>query len=181
MRVKIKDNKPKKVHDGRTKAKFGLFKSKLLTHPAKRFIAEMILKGGHKEFFVVRIEKNDTFKLFSKRYIVNDEYMVYNRTFKMFTCLYHEDISAPFRQVINSKEVKESLRKDKNLDLNVQDAINNIDPAVLEDFANTKVIVDGIQGHGLAGQFGFFKIMLILILVGVVIALLLLVNMSGIF
>jgi hypothetical protein len=165
----IKNKQPKHLKDGRSK--FNIMKGfKNLKFKFKKqsslIVADMELKSGDLEMFVVEV-KNKTFKLFNKRYLVNEKYLKYNRTIKMWVGKYHEDLSLPINQTIPAGEIVDSLSEVD--DVEIQDVVNNIDPSILQSLITTQIIQKVFAGEKMQDIFGFIKIMLILIAVGVAI------------
>lgn len=165
---KIKDKTKQYTKDGRTK--FNLLSGKNFKFNFKPrrelIVANMELVSGDNELFVVQV-KNKTFTLFNKRYLVDETFLSYNRTFKMWESRYHENLSIPVKQTIPAKQIVDDLKEVDNQDL--QDVINNLDPSILESLVKTQIIQKVFAGEKMQDIFGFIKIMLILIVVGVAI------------
>lgn len=172
---KIKNKNKKHTKDGRTK--FNLLKGKNFKFNFKNkrelIVANMELVSGDNELFVVQV-KNKSFKLFNKRYLVDETFLTYNRTFKMWESRYHENLCLPVKQIIPAKQITDDLKDVENQDL--QDVVNNVDPSILESLVKTQIIQKVFAGEKMQDIFGFIKIMLILIVVGVAICVFVLVS-----
>jgi len=162
--------KQKNLKDGRSKFDilklFKNFKFKFKKQ-STLIVADMELISGDIELFVVQVIENH-FYIAGKRYVVHEKYLKYNRTIKMWVSKYHEGISLPVNQTIPAKELKDAVETSQNKE--VQDIVNNIDPMILSNFVKTQIIQKVFAGEEMQNVFGFLKIMMILILVGVVIA-----------
>ena len=134
------------------------------------------LNTGDEEFHVKKVT-NKTFKIYNKLYLVNTKYLTYNRTLKMFMGTYHEDLSCPIKQIINVSDIKTQI--DKNT--KYASVSSNLDPAILRDFAKSKVIQDTLNGHALSSVMGFLKITSVIIILLTAINLILNGQMSGMF
>ena len=146
------------------KRRFWKFKFK---NPSVLILANMQLNTGDYESAIVRVQ-GKSFILYGKRYLVDDEKLYFNRTFKMWCLNYHEDLSIPVKKThaflpvdenIPAQEIKKELESTKI------DVVNNINPKVLQDFTTSEVIQKVFQGQEMEGLFHFLKIMMILNLV----------------
>ncbi len=174
---KIKNKKPKHLKDGRTK--FNIFKGiKNLKFKFKKqsslIVADFELTNGDTEMFIVEVKK-DSFKLFGKRYLVHEKYLKYNRTLKMWVSKYHEKVSLPVNQTVPAKDIIRTIQKDERPE--VQDIINNVDPLILENYTTSQIVQKVFAGEKMQDIFGFIKLMLILLAVGVAISCFILVSM----
>jgi hypothetical protein len=144
---------------------------------SKQFAPEIQHKNGTTAFYYVKVSNNDTFRLFGKEYIVDSEYIVYNSSIKMYTSLYHEDLSLPVEKKI---PVKELLVELKNNTTNSR-VINNCDPNVLRHWNASKVIQDTIQGQKNKNEGMQITVMLWVIGIMSLVTLLIVAQQSGIF
>jgi hypothetical protein len=130
-------------------------------------VANMELLNGDIEMFVVEV-KHKSFKILNGEYIVNEDYLKYNRTLKMWEAKYHQICSVPIDQTIPITKLTKGVQKIENSE--VRDIVNNLNPEILVNFVRTQIIQKVFAGEEMQNIFGFIKIMLILIAVGVVIA-----------
>lgn len=178
-RSNIKEVKNPHAKQGRTKLKlirWHKFFSKRFVKEATLLVAEMQLAtGDDKEFHVVQVI-NNSFKLFGKRYLTDPEYMVYNRTLKMYVSEYHENISLPIKKVIDAEAIRnevEHVLKQNNVNNNIS---SNLDPNTLERFVKSTVIEKVFNGSEMNALFmniwygilaiGFVSIVILFILLG---------------
>jgi len=165
---------------GRTKCnitnkfKFWKFKFK---NPSMLILANMQLNTGDHETAIVKVS-GKSFDLYGKKYLVDDQSLYFNRTFKMWCSDYHEDLSLNIKRTLPSMETMPDLnillpiKRDlpaqeliAELETKDIDIINNVNPKVLKDFVASEVIQKVFQGQEMEGLFRFLKIMMILNLV----------------
>ena len=149
----------------------------LFTPKSRQFAPEIQHKNGDIGFYYVTISNNDTFKLFGKEYIVDSDYMVYNASIKMFSSLYHEDLSLPVQKKIPVKEILNELSQDE---VNSR-VINNCDPNVLRKWNASKVIQDTIMGQKNKNEGMQITVMLWIIGIMGLVSMLLMLQQSGVF
>ena len=146
------------------KRRFWKFK---FANPSVLILANMELNTGDHEMAIVRVT-GKSFVLYGNRYLVDEEKLYFNRTFKMWCSNYHEDLSIPVQNkytfipvdsTIPAQEIKREL-EEKDIDV-----VNNINPKVLQDFTTSEVIQKVFQGQEMEGLFRFLKLMSILVLV----------------
>ena len=181
MVSKIKNVKIRKTNkDGYTKASPYKLLDKVkfaLVPKSSLIVADMQLNTGDFEFFVVRA-KGGMFTLFKKKYLVDDNFLVWNRTFRMYVAKYHEDMSIPVKQHIPVDEIKTKMKNTP--DVSYSRVVNNVEPAILSTWNASKVIQDNLKGQALGDNINKITIMLWVIGVMGVVSLLLLLNMSGV-
>ena len=179
----IRTQKPVAYQDGRTRlnllSKLKNFKFRF-ANKSRLLVADMQLNNGDTELHVVEVTK-DAFVLFGKRYIVNAEYLTFNRTLKMHTAKYHEALSLPIRQHIDVNAIKEEVTKHVGKGNGTADVINNLDPQILEALVTSTIIQKVFAGAELQDLFGLLKIMSIIILIVAGLDFVLNVGMSGLF
>ena len=99
----IKTQKPKTVLEGNTRlnllTRFKNWKYNFV-NPAMLIVADMELITGDYELHVVEV-RNNSFVLFGSRYLVNPEYLTYDRTLKMYRGRYHQNCTLPLKTKIN--------------------------------------------------------------------------------
>lgn len=164
---KIKNKKAKNLKDGRSK--YNIFRGLKNFHFnfAKRsqlIVAYIELVNGDVEQLLVKV-KDNSFKLSGKRYIVHEKYLKYNRTLKMWEGKYHEKLSLPIDQTVPAKDIIKQIKADSRVE--VQDIVNNTDPLILEQFTTSQIVQKVFAGELMNNVFGFIKIMLIVIALGV--------------
>ena len=113
--------------------------------------------GDHEQVPVKVVGKS--FKIYGKRYLVNEEFLYYNRTFAMWSGDWHEDCSIQIQRLLPAQEIKEKLIE-QNMEV-----VNNVNPKILEEFTVSEVIQKVFQGQALDGLFKFLKVMMILCLI----------------
>lgn len=180
---KIKKSKPSGFNDGKTHLNLlKRFKNwgKVFTSPALLLVADMQLNNGDTELHVVEVRR-DSFKLFGKRYIVNSEYLQYNRTLKMHVAKYHESLSLPIHQHINANNVKESIKEAVKNTPKEADVITNLDPVILEALVTSTIVQKVFAGAEMQDLFGLLKLLSIIILLVTSITGIIVIGTSGIF
>ena len=178
--IKIKDNKDRKSsREGFTTAnpmkKLDKFKY-MFTPKSSLIVVDMQLNTGDFEFFVVKTQKRK-FELFGKMYLVDDNMLTYNRSFKMYVGKYHENLSIPIKQHIPVDAIKEQMKGKTNA--SYSRVINNVEPEILKTWNTSKVIQDNIKGQALGNNLN--KITMMLWVIGIIslISMLIALNMSG--
>ena len=180
MVAKIKNVKKRKTSkDGYTKASAykPIDKIKYAFVPkSSLIIADMQLNTGDFEHFVVRVTKG-MFELFGKNYLVDDDFLTWNRTFRMYVSKYHEDMSIPVKQHIPVDEIKAQMCK--AVDASYSRVINNVEPNILKQWNTSKVIQDTLKGQKMGDSINKITIMLWVIGVMGVVTLSITLNSSG--
>jgi hypothetical protein len=178
--AKIKQVKKRKIgKDGYTKANPKTLKNKFqyaITPKSSLIVAHMQLNTGDFEDFVVRA-KGGMFVLFKKKYLVDDDFLVWNRTYKMYQSNYHEDMTIPVKQHIPVNEIKNKMKNDVNA--SYSRVVNNVEPAILTSWNSNKVIQDSLKGQKLGDTMAKQTIMLWVIGVIGLVTMLITLNMSG--
>ena len=178
--MKIINNKKNEIKKSKSKVKMGWIESfkLLMIKPKQRLLINMKLINGDKEQFIAKIE-NNAFKYLNAKYVVDEECMTFNRTFKMYESDYHQNLSIPIRQEIECNEIVQELKN--QTEAPYYDIINNINPITLKEFVDSKIIQNSLQGQAMTQIFGFIKVMLVIVTIISGISLLIMINVSGIF
>ena len=160
--IKINKKQVPNSRQGRTKCnllnrRLNFFKHKF-TSKAQLIVCNIELNTGDHEQVPVKVV-GKSFKIYGKRYLVNEEFLYYNRTFKMWCGDWHEDCSIQISRVIPAQEIKKQLQ-DAELEV-----VNNVNPLILEEFTTSEVIQKVFQGQALSKLFSFLKVMMILCLI----------------
>jgi len=159
--IKINKKHVKNSRQGRTKCnitnKRRFWKHKF-TSPSQLILCNLELNTGDHEIIPVKVV-GKSFTIYGKRYLVNEEFLYFNRTFKMWYGDYHEDCSIQIQRKLPAQEIKQKLQ-DMQLEV-----VNNVNPKILEEFTTSEVIQKVFQGQEMEGIFRFLKIMVILILI----------------
>jgi len=115
--------------------------------------------------------------LFGLDYLVDDSFLVWNRTFKKYVGKYHEDMSIPVKQHIPVKEIKAQMKGDENA--SYSRVVNNIEPKILTEWNSSKVIQDSLKGQKIGD--GINKITIMLWIIGIIclVSFVITLNMSG--
>jgi len=178
--IKLKENKEiKSSKDGHFIANPMTKKNKLqfaLVPKSSLIVVDMQLNTGDFEFFVVKTTKRK-FELFGKMYLVDDTFLVYNRSFRMYVGKYHENLSIPVKQHIPVNEIKEKMKGKR--DASYSRVINNVEPEILKTWNTSKVIQDNLKGQALGSNINKITIMLWVIGIIALITMLIALNMSG--
>ena len=183
---KIKTVKKKHLKDGETFFDMftGFYGLKMkFKKRSSLIVADLELINGDSELHVVEVEQ-EHFKLLGGMYLVHEKYLKYNRTLRMWVGKYHQKLSLPIDQSIDTskhkkngqplnttipaKDIKKMIAD--STEQGVIDVVNNVDPNILVNFVKTQIIQKVFAGEEMANVFGFIKIMLIVILIGVGIA-----------
>jgi hypothetical protein len=180
----IKKQTPQGYQAGRTRLnllnKFKNLQKKFFANPSTLLVADLQLNNGDNELHVVEVHK-DSFKLFGKRYIVNSEYLTFNRTLQMHVGKYHESLSIPILQHIDVNKTKEAIVNHVGSGSAQADVISNLDPAILESLVTSTVIQKVFAGAELQDLFGLLKMLSVIILIVACLDFVLNVGMSGLF
>lgn len=180
----IKKVKPTTHKGGRTKLNLlkGIknFRKKHLVDKAILLVADLQLNTGDTELHVVEVRK-DSFKLFGKRYIVNSEYMKFNRTLNMHVSKYHEGLSLPVNQHIDVNEVKQAIKEYVDTGSAEADVVNNVDPVILEALVTSTIVQKVFAGAEIDKLFNLLKMLAIITLLVGSITLLIVLGTSGLF
>ena len=180
---KIKKNNPQGFTDGRTRLNLlAQFRNwgKNFTDKSQLIVADMQLNTGDVELHVVEVSKK-TFKLFGKRYIVNPEYLQYNRTLQMHVGKYHEGLSLPLNMHVDVNAVKSAVKNNVVDGSKEADVVTNLDPEVLESLVTTTIVQKVFAGAEMQDLFGLLKVLMIIgLLIGAV-TLVVVLGTSGLF
>lgn len=121
--------------------------------PVQMMLINMQLETGHFMQFQAKI-KDFGFVFAGGFYIIDQEIAYYNSSAKMWALDYHESLCFPVKRTINVKELKDSLIKSGQVELE-----STMNPISLQKFMESTVIQKLLAGAELDATLGFLKIL----------------------
>jgi len=135
-------------------------------------IINMEMDNGDKRTFSI-INNEKTFVYQDRAYIIDEKLKYYNSSLKSYCLDYHRSISVPLKNNYDALSITEAVGA---LD---DEVITSLNPIVLKQALEAKVVRDVVSGSSLEEIFKFLKLMLIITTVVSVIHLFLFLKASG--
>ncbi|GAG81208.1 unnamed protein product [marine sediment metagenome] len=133
----------------------------------------MRLRNGDRRQLIIT-SKDGTFKFEGGLYVLDDSVAEYDQTAARYAIEYHQDLSIPFKVALNISDIKLAARDDKVSDIDL--ALN---PAVMSNFAKSKVVEGMMKGAGMQEWMQKMQLFIIAILAVTGATLLIIVIKSG--
>lgn len=154
------DYKPVDLLDDKS-IKGVLKRIKVMKNPHLCLDVTMHLRNGEKTQFVAMMEPDkNCFYYQGGTYIVIDEALKYNLATKMYSGIWHQDISLPLKQDVPVTEIKRKIEE-----VGVADIDNAIDPVSLRRFMESNIIQNAMRGVEMVKLLNFIKLLVIIILI----------------